>query len=90
MGKQTAKLINTFVFATGIVKFIYFLNPKFPASNHLLLLHNPVCVGPGRNPYCSFSHAQAHLPSRGSPVLSVWMSNGGKLRAREVAGSLHL
>ena len=29
----TAKLINAFVFATQIVQFLYFLNPKFPASN---------------------------------------------------------
>ena len=31
----------------------YFLNPKFPASNHLLGLHSLVCVGtvgPGRKP----------------------------------------
>ena len=32
----TAKLISAFVFATRIKKFLYFLNPKFPASNHLL------------------------------------------------------
>ena len=29
---------------------LLYLNPKFPASSHLLLLHNPVCVGPGRKP----------------------------------------
>ena len=32
----TAKLISDFVFATGIVRFLYFLNPKFSASNHIL------------------------------------------------------
>ena len=32
----TAKLISAFVFATQIVHFLYFLNPKFLASNHLL------------------------------------------------------
>ena len=31
----TAKLISAFVFATWIVKFLYFLNPKFPATNYL-------------------------------------------------------
>ena len=41
MGKTTicevtAKLISAFVFATRIVPFLYFLNLKFPASNHLL------------------------------------------------------
>ena len=32
----TAKLISAFVFATRIVQFLYFLNPKFPASTHPL------------------------------------------------------
>ena len=31
----TAKLICAFVFATWIVQYLYFLNPKFPASSHL-------------------------------------------------------
>ena len=31
----TVNLLSTFVFATGIVQFLYFLNPKFPASSHL-------------------------------------------------------
>ena len=26
---------------------LYFLNPKFQASNHLLWLYSQVCVGPG-------------------------------------------
>ena len=33
-----AKLISAFVFATRIVQFLYFLNPKFPASSHLVQL----------------------------------------------------
>ena len=53
----TAKLFNAFVFATRIVHFLYFLNPKFPASNHLRL----VSVRPGRKPNCCFSHAQAQI-----------------------------
>ena len=32
----TAKLISAFVFAVRIVQFLYFRNPKFPASNYLL------------------------------------------------------
>ena len=32
----TAKLISAFVFATQIVQFLFFLNPKFQASIHLL------------------------------------------------------
>ena len=33
---QTAKLISTFVFSTRIVQFLYYINPKFQTSNHLL------------------------------------------------------
>ena len=32
----TAKLISAFVFATRVVQFLFFLNPKFQASSHLL------------------------------------------------------
>ena len=39
-----------FVFATRIVQSLFFLNPKFQASSHLLCLYSPVCVGPGRKP----------------------------------------
>ena len=44
----TAKLISAFVFATRIVKSLFFLNPKFQASSYLLLLYRPVCVRHGR------------------------------------------
>ena len=46
----TAQLISTFVFITRIVQFLFFLNPKYHASNHLQRLYRPVCVGPGRKP----------------------------------------
>ena len=46
----TAKLISTFVFATRIVQFLFYLNPKFQASSSFLSLYRPVCVGPGRKP----------------------------------------
>ena len=46
----TVKLNSAFVFATRIVQFLYFLNPKFQASSYLLWLYSPVCVGPGRKP----------------------------------------
>ena len=55
----TMKLISAFVFATRIVQFLFFLNPKFSASSHLLCLYSLVCVGPVRKPYCWFSHAAA-------------------------------
>ena len=44
----TAKLFSTVVFATRIVQFLFFLNPKFPASSNLLCLYSSVCVRPGR------------------------------------------
>ena len=46
----TAKLISAFVFATRIVQSLFFLNPKFQASSHLLWLYSPFCVGSGRKP----------------------------------------
>ena len=46
----TAKLISAFVFATRIVQSLYFLNPKFQASSHLLWLYSLVCIGHGRKP----------------------------------------
>ena len=46
----TAKLISVSVFTTRIVQSLYFLNPKFQASSHLLWLYSPVCVGPGQKP----------------------------------------
>ena len=44
------KVISAFVFATRIVQFLFYLNPKFQDSSNLLSLHSPVCVGPGRKP----------------------------------------
>ena len=48
--RGTAKLISAFVFATRIVQFLFYLNPKFQASCSFLSLYRPVCVGPGRKP----------------------------------------
>ena len=45
----TAQLISNFVFAVGIVLFL-FLNQKFQASSFLPRLYRPVCVGLGRKP----------------------------------------
>ena len=42
--------ISAIVFATQIVQFLYFLNTKFEASTHIMCLHSPVCVRPGRKP----------------------------------------
>ena len=43
----TAQLISAFVFAMQIVQYLFFLNPKFQASSHLLRLYRLVCVRPG-------------------------------------------
>ena len=48
--REAAKLISAFVFVTPIVKSLFFLNPKFQASRHILWLYSPVCVGPGQKP----------------------------------------
>ena len=45
----SAQLISASVFAIWIVKSLFYLNPKFQASSHLLWLYSSVCVGPGRN-----------------------------------------
>ena len=56
-----AKLISAFVFATRIVQSLYFLNPKFQVSSHLLWLYSPVCIGPGRKPRKRFSQNEAQM-----------------------------
>ena len=56
-----AKLFSAFDFATRIEQLLNFLYPEFPASSHLLCLNSLVCVGPSRNPYCWFSHEEAHF-----------------------------
>ena len=57
----SAKLISAFVFAKGIVQFLFYLNPKFQASSSFLCLYGLVCVGPVRKPHCWFSHEAAHI-----------------------------
>ena len=46
----TTKLISAFVFATWIVQSLFYLDPKFQASSHLLCVYSLVCVRPGRKP----------------------------------------
>ena len=55
-----AQLISAFVFATRIAQSLYFLNPKFQASNHLLRMYSPVYVG---HPEDRFSHDAALIIS---------------------------
>ena len=41
-------------FATQMVQFLYFLNPKFPAFGRLWYLYSSVCVGPVQNHIAGF------------------------------------
>ena len=59
--RVTAKLISAFVFTTRIVQFLYFLNPKFPASSHLLCLYSSVYVRTVLKSHCWFSHEVAQI-----------------------------
>ena len=47
-GNRTAD--QRICFRYTLVQFLYFLNPKFQVSSHLLCRYSPVCVGPGRKP----------------------------------------
>ena len=57
----TVRLISAFVSAAQIVQFLYFLNPKFPTSSHLLCLYRLVCVGPILKAPSWFSRVAAHM-----------------------------
>ena len=57
----TAKLISVFVFATRIVQSLYFLNPKFQVSSHLLWLYSPVVSDLVTNPEDLFSDVAAQM-----------------------------
>ena len=59
--KGADQLCSNFVFATWTVQFLFFLNPKFPASSLLLCLYNSVCVRPVRKPNLWFSHDGAQI-----------------------------
>ena len=60
----TAKLISAFVFAKWIVQFLYFLNPKFPASSHPLCLYRLVWVRPGGKPHCVVAHCKDFIENK--------------------------
>ena len=55
---------SAFVFATWIVQYLYFINLKFQASSHLQQLYSLVCVRPGQNPHCWFSHFAAQMVTK--------------------------
>ena len=52
---------HAFVFATRILQFLFYLNPKFQASSSFLCLYRLVCVGPVHKPHCWFSHKVAQI-----------------------------
>ena len=47
---QLRSNISEFIFATRILQFPFFLNPKFQASSFLLRPYRSICVEPGRKP----------------------------------------
>ena len=50
-------------FATQIVQSLYFLNPKFQVSSHVLWLYSLVCVRPGWKPRrLVFSRRGSYVP----------------------------
>ena len=70
-GAVTAKLISAFVFATPIVQFLFYLNPKFQAPSSFLCLYRSVCVGPVRKPHCWFTQEAAQIIPRNHRGLMV-------------------
>ena len=44
-----------------IVQKLYFLNPMFQYSSHVVWLHSLVCVRPGQNPWKRFCCVKAHI-----------------------------
>ena len=51
---------------------------KIPASSHLLQLHRPLCVGPGRKPRSPFSRVAAHficlkIPDMAKSGVQYWL-----------------
>ena len=67
----TAQLISAFVFATRTVQFLFFFIPKCRASSHLLLLHRPVCIGPGRKHRRLVSRVTARFNAGGDSKLRI-------------------
>ena len=58
----TTQIISSFVFATYIVQYLYFLNPKFQVSSHLLWLYSFVLDLVG-NPSFRFSREAPRICS---------------------------
>ena len=80
----TAKLISAIVFAIQIVQSLFYLNPKFQDSSHLLWLYSPVCVGPDwktqrpvflqRGSYKLFICSSVMVPTYSHDLHSSWQT----------------
>ena len=60
-GRLPAHLISAFVFTTQIIQSLYFINPKFQVSSHLLRLYSQVCDGLVGNPKDRISRVMAYF-----------------------------
>ena len=58
---KTKAQTSAFVFATQIVQFLFFLNPKIQESCLLLRLYRSVVSDLVGTPNCWFSHAKAQI-----------------------------
>ena len=68
----TALLISTFVFATSRVQSLFYLNPKFQASSHLLWLYSSVCQHWSETPKTGFLMTWLIVKHDGPIRLDFW------------------
>ena len=88
----TVKLISTFVFATRIVQFLYFLNSKFQASNIFCGYTDRFVWDLVGNPKDPFSRVAAHmvvLPFLCVCVMVRWKFNDTQQHQYNMVHSLH-
>ena len=83
--KDADQLISAFVFATRIVQFLFYLNPKFQAFSSFLCLYRPVCVGPPRKPHCWFSHEAAQIKE-----YNILLIHNARLSLTNLHGPIHI
>ena len=60
-GNREADQCLCFRYTDSTISLLLYLNTKFQASSHLLWLHSPVCLGPGRKPERWLSRDAAHI-----------------------------
>ena len=74
---------QAFVFATQIVQSLFFLNPKFQASSHLLWLYSPIMSDLVENSEDRFSHNEAHIHTTEQPATRSYISTPASAKATE-------